>query len=61
MLRYWQLVLGLGYYYYKNKPLDLTAYEYKDAGLPVLMGSDGNINFNNGMSAFKMKDFQQGL
>lgn len=53
------IVVGIGYYYYKNKPLDLTAYEYKDAGLPVLMGSDGNINFNNGMSAFKMQDFQK--
>lgn len=53
------VVLGLGYYYVKNKALDLTAFEYKDAGLPVLMGSEGNIVFNNGMSAFKMKDYHK--
>jgi tetratricopeptide (TPR) repeat protein len=53
------VVLGLSFYYFKSKSIDLTAFEYKDAGLPVLMGSEGNIVFNNGMSAFKMKDYHK--
>ncbi len=53
------IIFGLGFYYWQNKGVDLTAYEYQDAGLAVLMGSNSNIDFNNGMSAFKMKDYNK--
>ena len=53
------IVIGLSFYYFGNRGIDLTAYEYEEIGLPVLMGSDQNIDFNNGMSAFKMKDYHK--
>ena len=52
-------LVAFGFYYYANKSLDLTDYEYQDAGLPVLMGSASDLNFNNGMSALKLKEYSK--
>lgn len=47
------------YFLFWNKQSDdLTAYEYHEIGLPVLMSNSNNVAFNNAMSKYKMGEFK---
>ena len=51
------LVVWLGYNKYNDN--NFSAYEIKEAGLPVLMGVNDKIEFDNAMSLYKMNKFEE--
>ena len=51
------LVVWLGYNNYNDN--NFSAYEIKEAGLPVLMGANDKMEFDNAMSLYKMNKFEE--
>lgn len=57
-------ILGITIYFtvFYNKPNNnLSAFEYHEIGLPVLMSSNNNTAFNNAMSKYKLGEFKVAL
>jgi len=55
-------LIGLGYFMMNNTSKNLySKYYEKEIGLPVTMGNDTKIVFNNTMNAFKDNEFKESL
>lgn len=54
------VVSGLSLYFLFNKKSksDLTAFEYHETGLTVLMSNNNNVAFSNAMSKYKLGEFK---
>lgn len=54
------VVSGLSFYllFYNKSKNDLTAFEYHETGLAVLMSNTSNVAFNNAMSKYKLGEFK---
>lgn len=52
------LTVGIGLYEHYTKP-DPDDFQLMEAGLPIQMGLNDDIQFNNAMSAFKDNDFKK--